>query len=130
VGAKSGEEKGQGSTIVEGFLAALGQKNMQKVMSLLARDATMAIHTALPRPYGGTFTGAEDIAKGFRDRNMEFAPDSSLFEMTDMVEAEHRVIILLTPRMQSTHRETYNNCSVIFELRSGQIASMKVYVET
>jgi len=61
---------------------------------------------------------------------MEFAPDSSLFEMTDMVEAEHRVIILLTPRMQSTHRETYNNCSVIFELRSGQIASMKVYVET
>ena len=117
--------------IVQEAYAAFGRGDIPAVLNLLTGDVEWVVPGPPDRlPHVGTFRGREDVERFFALLGQ--AVEHEQFEPRDFVAGGQGVVALGSERARAraTGRSYENEWAMVFVLREGRIAKLRVYEDT
>lgn len=124
-------DAGDGTAIVDAFLAAMNRMDVDGIAALLADDATWTLAGDLP--LSGRHEGRAAIMGEFLATAAAlFEPGSLRFELETVVtEGRYTVAEYTGTGRAADGRRTYrNHYCVVLELRGGHISAVREYLDT
>ena len=117
-------------TVLERYVAAVAERDMETVRDLFAEDATWWLGGELP--LSGTWRGREAILGDFLGSIPRlYQPDTISIEITSLIAEGDFVAMEWTSRALTTAGEAYENqCAGVFTVRDGKIAAVREYMDT
>jgi uncharacterized protein len=117
-------------TVIERYVAAVEQRDMQTVRELFAEDATWWLGGELP--LSGTWRGRDAILGDFLGSIPRlYDPDSISLEITSLIADGDLVALEWTSRAVTVAGEDYENrCAGVFTVRDGRIVAVREYMDT
>jgi ketosteroid isomerase-like protein len=117
-------------TLIERYVAAVEQRDMETVRELFAEDATWWLGGELP--LSGTWRGRDAILGDFLGSIPRlYDPDSISLEITSLIADGGLVALEWTSRAVTAAGEDYENrCAGVFTVRDGRIVAVREYMDT
>jgi uncharacterized protein (TIGR02246 family) len=117
-------------TVLERYVAAVADRDMDTVRDLFAEDATWWLGGELP--LSGTWRGRDAILGDFLGSIPRlYQPDTISIEITSLIAEGDVVAMEWTSRALTTAGEAYENqCAGVFTVRDGRIAAVREYMDT
>jgi uncharacterized protein (TIGR02246 family) len=117
-------------TVIERYVAAVEQGDMETVHELFAEDATWWLGGELP--LSGTWRGRDAILGDFLGSIPRlYDPDSISIEVTSLIADGDVVALEWTSRAVTAAGEDYENqCAGVFTVRDGRIVAVREYMDT
>jgi uncharacterized protein (TIGR02246 family) len=117
-------------TVIERYVAAVEQGDMETVRELFAEDATWWLGGELP--LSGTWRGRDAILGDFLGSIPRlYRPDSISIEVTSLIADGETVVLEWTSRALTVAGEEYENqCAGVFTVRAGLIVAVREYMDT
>jgi uncharacterized protein len=117
-------------TVIERYVAAVEQRDMETVRELFAEDATWWLGGELP--LSGTWRGRDAILGDFLGSIPRlYDPESISIEVTSLIAERDTVVLEWTSRARTVAGEAYENqCAGVFTVRSGVIVAVREYMDT
>jgi uncharacterized protein (TIGR02246 family) len=117
-------------TVLERYVAAVAERDMETVRDLFAEDATWWLGGELP--LSGTWRGREAILGDFLGSIPRlYQPDTISIEITSLIAEGDFVAMEWTSRALTTAGEAYENqCAGVFTVRDGRIVAVREYMDT
>ena len=117
-------------TVLERYVAAVAERDMDTVRDLFAEDATWWLGGELP--LSGTWRGRDAILGDFLGSIPRlYQPDTISIEITSLIAEGDVVAMEWTSRALTTSGEDYENqCAGLFTVRDGKIAAVREYMDT
>src|SRR5690242_16990080 len=117
-------------TVLERYVAALAERDMETVRDLFAEEATWWLGGELP--LSGTWRGREAILGDFLGSIPRlYRPETISIEVTSLIADGDTVAMEWTSRAQTASGEDYENrCAGVFTVRSGKIVAVREYMDT
>jgi ketosteroid isomerase-like protein len=117
-------------TVIERYVAAVEQRDMETVRELFAEGATWWLGGELP--LSGTWRGRDAILGDFLGSIPRlYDPDSISIEVTSLIADGDVVALEWTSRAVTAAGEDYENrCAGVFTVRDGRIVAVREYMDT
>ena len=117
-------------TVLERYVAAVAERDMDTVRDLFAEDATWWLGGELP--LSGTWRGRDAILGDFLGSIPRlYQPETISIEITSLIAEGDVVAMEWTSRALTTAGEAYENqCAGVFTVRDGKIAAVREYMDT
>jgi uncharacterized protein (TIGR02246 family) len=117
-------------TVLERYVAAVAERDMESVRDLFAEDATWWLGGELP--LSGTWRGREAILGDFLGSIPRlYQPETISIEITSLIAEGDFVAMEWTSRALTTAGEAYENqCAGVFTVRDGRIVAVREYMDT
>jgi len=117
-------------TVLERYVAAVAERDMDTVRDLFAEDATWWLGGELP--LSGTWRGRDAILGDFLGSIPRlYQPETISIEITSLIAEGDVVAMEWTSRALTTAGEEYENqCAGVFTVRDGKIAAVREYMDT
>jgi uncharacterized protein (TIGR02246 family) len=117
-------------TVIERYVVAVEQGDVETVRELFAEDATWWLGGELP--LSGTWRGRDAILRDFLGSIPRlYRPDSISIEVTSLIAEGETVVLEWTSRALTVAGEEYENqCAGVFTVRAGVIVAVREYMDT
>jgi len=117
-------------TVLERYVAAVAERDMETVRDLFAEDATWWLGGELP--LSGTWRGREAILGDFLGSIPRlYQPETISIEITSLIAEGDFAAMEWTSRALTTAGEAYENrCAGVFTVRDGRIVAVREYMDT
>ena len=117
-------------TVLERYVAAVAERDMETVRDLFAEDATWWLGGELP--LSGTWRGRDAILGDFLGSIPRlYQPETISIEITSLIAEGDVVAMEWTSRALTAAGEEYENqCAGVFTVRDGKIAAVREYMDT